>query len=60
MQAARRAGASGEKFLALECCGLARDLRLSDIWHIPAHGYIHVVTGADSVWVYGKVDLRRL
>lgn len=29
MQVARRADASGEKYLALECCGLAHDLRPS-------------------------------
>lgn len=31
---ARRADASGEKYLALECCGLAHDLRLSLIFGI--------------------------
>lgn len=34
MQVARRAGASGEKCLAVEYCGLAHDLRLSLIFGI--------------------------
>lgn len=34
MQGARRASASGEKYLALECHGLAYDLRLSLIFGI--------------------------
>lgn len=53
MQVARRAGATGEKYLG--CCGLAHDLGLSLIFGIFTCGFIHIFTEVDSVWLHGEL-----
>lgn len=60
MRAVRRAGASGEKNLSPKCCGLAYDLRLPCVWHIPMCGYVYVVTGVDSLQMSRKAALHCL
>lgn len=60
MQAVSRAGASGEKNLSPECCGLACGVRLSCVWHISIRGYVCVVTGVDNLRVSRKAALHCL